>query len=209
VTVAAARGEFGAPFRNGVDYLLGSVGQEHNLLKRTLARWHWFDPERNLDLEGWPWKPGTSSWVEPTAHALVALKHAARKAPLPALARRVKLGEELLLDVRCTDGGWNYGNRTDGRGEPLPSYPETTALALVGLQGRGDIGASLDLAVKRLREGVSPMAAAWLHIALRLHGVQIEPSQDAEPSSDILITALEALGAAEGNHHLLKTGASA
>jgi hypothetical protein len=205
VTMATVRDEFGAPFRNGVEYLLGSVGVEHSFWKRTFARWHWFDPERNLDLEGWPWKPGTSSWVEPTAHALVALKKAAVMAPMSALPRRVKLGEELLLDVRCQDGGWNYGNRTDGRSNELPSYPETTAIALVGLQGRGDIGASIDLAAKYLRDGVSPMATAWLNIALKLHGRAIEAQADREPSPDVLITALEALGAAEGNYRLLKT----
>jgi hypothetical protein len=209
VTMATVRGEFGVPFRSGVEYLLGSVGVEHSFWKRTFARWGWFDPERNLDLEGWPWKPGTSSWVEPTAHALVALKKAAAKAPASALAQRVKLGEELLLDVRCQDGGWNYGNRTDGRSNELPSYPETTAIALVGLQGRGDIGVSIDLAAKYLREGVSPMATAWLNIALKLHGRAVEAQQDGEPSSDVLITALEALGAPEGNYRLLKTGASA
>jgi hypothetical protein len=209
VTMATLRGEFGAPFHRGVDFLLGSVGQEHNFWKRNFARWGWFDPERNLDLEGWPWKPETSSWVEPTAHALVALKHAAPHISDHALAQRVKLGEALLLDVRCRDGGWNYGNRTDGRHSELPSYPETTALALLGLQGRSDIGASVDLAVQQLREGVSPMAAAWLNIVLRLHGKTLGAPADREPSSDVLITALEALGAPEGNHRFLKTGASA
>ncbi|HEY4362000.1 MAG TPA: prenyltransferase/squalene oxidase repeat-containing protein [Bryobacteraceae bacterium] len=210
VTMAAIRGEFDAPFRNGVDFLLGSVGVEHSFWKRTFARWHWYDPERNLDLEGWPWKPGTSSWVEPTAHALVALKKAAAKATqLASLTQRVKLGEALLLDVRCIDGGWNYGNRTDGRNNLLPSYPETTALALVGLQGRTDIGASLDLALKYIRDGASPMAAAWLNIALRLHGKSVDAPTDTDPSQDILITALEALGAPEGNHRLLATGAHA
>ena len=34
------------------------------------------NPGRNLSLKGWPWKEGTSSWVEPTAHTLIALKKA-------------------------------------------------------------------------------------------------------------------------------------
>ena len=110
--------------------------------------------------------------------------------------------------MRCNDGGWNYGNRTDGRHTELPSYPETTALALLGLQGRSDVGASVSLAAKQLREGVSPMATAWLNIALRLHGQAVDAAPDREPSSDVLITALEALGAPEGNHRLLKTGAT-
>jgi hypothetical protein len=209
VTMAALRGEFGPPFHKGVDFLLGSIGIEHNFWKRTFAHLGWFDPERNLDLKGWPWKPETSSWVEPTTHALVALKKAAPKISSASLAERVKLGEALLLDVRCTDGGWNYGNRTDGRHNELPSYPETTALALLGLQGRADVGSAVDLGARQLREGASPMAAAWLNIALRLHGKDLDAPPDREPSSDVLITALEALGAPEGNHQLLKTGAPA
>jgi len=51
----------------------------------------------------------------------------------------------------------------------------------------------------------SPLADAWLTIALRLNGA--EPPQAAgDPTPDVLITALEALGAPGGNYTLLKTG---
>ena len=55
------------------------------------------------------------------------------------------MGEAQLMDVRSRDGGWNYGSPA-ALGVDLPSYPETTALALVGLQGRGDLGKAFELA---------------------------------------------------------------
>lgn len=209
VTAAAARGEFGEPLHRGVNWLLGQSGVESQLYKRALLRvgkvFGMVEDQRDLSLKGWPWKPDTASWVEPTAHALVALKQAAAKAGSNELRERVRLGEGLLMDVQCADGGWNYGNRT-ARGEDLRSYPETTALALIGLQGRPNMGPSFDLAKKMLAETASPLARAWLTIAMRLNGSQVEEPA-SEPIPDVLITALEALAAAEGNHRLLRTTA--
>ncbi len=210
VTVAAARGEFGIPFQNAVKWLLSAVGVESEMYKRVILRvgslFGMVEDQRDLSLKGWPWKLETSSWVEPTSHALVALKKAAPKTPSKELHERVQSGEAMLLDVRCRDGGWNYGNRT-ARGEDLRSYPETTAIALVGLQGHPQVGASLDLAGKMLRETASPMARAWLTIAMRVNGIFPETRNDAKVTPDVLITALEALGAPEGNHSLLKVTA--
>jgi hypothetical protein len=215
VTVAVARGEFGGPFQNGVKWLLAAVGVESQLYKRAILRvgsvFGKVEDQRDFSLKGWPWKLETSSWVEPTSQALVALKKAAPKTPSKDLRERVRLGEEMLLNVRCTDGGWNYGNRT-ARGDELRSYPETTGIALVGLQGRPELGAALDLAGRMLRETASPMARAWLTIAMRVNGIfpdvrnethNVE-AHDATVTPDVLITALEALGAVEGNHSLLK-----
>ncbi len=213
VTMAFLRGEYGDPFRKGVRWLLESKGTESDLSRRFIlgvgSMFGVVEDERDLSLEGWPWKPDTSSWVEPTAHALVALKKAALKIPSGSLRKRVRLGEALLLDVRCHDGGWNYGNRT-ARGEELRSYPETTALALVGLQGRSEIGPALDLGARMLGQTNSPLARAWLTIALRVNGVSWDGRRNTAMAGtsceDVLLTALEALGAPEGNHHFLRTG---
>ena len=106
------------------------------------------------------------------------------------------------MDVRCRDGGWNYGSAAVLGGD-LPSYPETTGLALIGLQGHADIGGSVELAGRMAEETKSPMARAWLAIALRLHGVE-PPSLEAPSSRDILITAIEALSVK--NFEFLRTG---
>lgn len=205
VTLAAVRGEFDEPFRKGVEWLLNTAGVESSLVNRIASRVGLLDAERDLSLKGWPWKPGTSSWVEPTAHALVALKKASAKVSNPDLRNRVQMGEAQLLDIRCRDGGWNYGNRTVLEVE-LPSYPETTALALLGLQGHPGIGDAVEAAGRMLRGSPSPMARAWLNIALRLHGAEVPAAPDETPGPDVLITALEALGSAEGNYALLKAG---
>jgi len=209
VTVAASRGEFGGPFQSGVQWLLGAAGVESRLYKRAILRvgsmLGMLEDQRDYSLEAWPWKLETASWVEPTCHALVALKKAAPKIPSKELRERVRLGEEMLLNVRCVDGGWNYGNRT-ARGDELRSYPETTGIALVGLQGRPELGPAFDLAAGMLRETSSPMARAWLTIAMRVNGISV-PAHEASLTPDVLITALEALGAPEGNHSLLKAAA--
>jgi hypothetical protein len=59
------------------------------------------------------------------------------------------------------------------------------------------------------QETVSPLARAWLAVSLRLHGASAQPAAEAAPSPDVMITAIEALAAPEGNHQLLKTGGPA
>jgi hypothetical protein len=50
------------------------------------------------------------------------------------------------------------------------------------------------------------LARAWLTIALKLHDAEVPAIPDEDPSRDILITALEALGARDGNYGFLKAG---
>jgi hypothetical protein len=59
---------------------------------------------------GWGWTPRTSSWVEPTAFALMTLSEATPQL-LPGNAlRRRELAISLLYDRMCPGGGWNCGN---------------------------------------------------------------------------------------------------
>jgi hypothetical protein len=204
VTLAVARGEFDQPFQRGVAWLIGTEGVEANLLVRAVAKVGLFKPDRDLSTRGWPWKPETSSWVEPTSHSLVALKLASPRIEDKRLHERIRLGHAELLDVRSRDGGWNYGNRSV-QGIDLPSYPETTAVAVVGLQGSG-VTDAVDVAKKMAQSPVSPLARAWLTIALRLHGMET-PSPTNEPTPDLLLTSLEALSCA--NYQFFKTGGEA
>jgi len=58
-------------------------------------------------------------------------------------------------------------------------------------------------------ETPSPMARAWLTIAMRLHGLKPE-ELSGDPQSDLMITGVEALAASEGNYHVMRTeGATA
>ena len=87
--------------------------------------------DQDVSLEGWPWHEAASSWVEPTALALIALRMVA--APSAELAARIAEGELLLMDRMCPGGGWNYGNKRvlDFQLEP---FPDVTALALLALR---------------------------------------------------------------------------
>ena len=211
VTIASARNEWSDAARKGVDWLLGSSGVESNLVNVIAAKIGLLKGERNLSLKAWPWKPGTSGWVEPTAHALVALKKVSLQWPSPELSERVRTGEAQLADVRSRDGGWNYGSPA-ALGVDLPSYPETTALALLGLQGKQGLQGAFDLAWRMMRDTPSPLARAWLVTAMRLHGMTPpEPTGDpsGDTAGDIMLTAVEALSAAEGNWKLMRTGEAA
>ncbi|MCL5743679.1 MAG: hypothetical protein M1541_07100, partial [Acidobacteria bacterium] len=112
-----------------------------------------------------------------------------------------------LLDRRCSDGGWNYGNRRVYKVD-LPSFEETTALGLLALRGAAgiDVRPSLECAQRFWAAGASPLARAWLAIALRNHGVDLPecaPTRSLTVRPDVLVTALEALGCAEGRYWLL------
>jgi hypothetical protein len=202
-TIAMVRNEWGQPLENGVKWLVGSSGAESNWLNVVVARLRLVKQERDISLKCWPWKPGNSGWVEPTVHALVALKQTAAKLSSSELRSRVQMGEAQLMDVRSRDGGWNYGSPA-ALGVDLPSYPETTALALMALQGRNDLGKAFDLARRQMGETPSPMARAWLTIAMRLHGVKPE-ELSGDPQSDLMITGIEALAAPEGNYRVMQT----
>jgi squalene cyclase len=119
---------------NGVDWLLGQEGRSFDWRLRLRE---WLSGHQVIELDstltGWPWAAGTFSWIEPTAFALLALKVAGR----PRRARyRIREAEKMIVDRECPGGGWNYGNRRvlDVDLEP---YPDTTALALLGLQLAG------------------------------------------------------------------------
>jgi hypothetical protein len=158
--------------RSGADWLVGQQGQALGGRPGLLARLFGPPPAIELDgsLVGWSWAPGTFSWVEPTAYALLALR--AVRPVSTAAAARIEQGERLLRDRVCPDGGWNYGNARV-LGEDLWSYPDTTALAVLAL-GRRQDAAELDHALSALdamlRENQSGLATALGVLALAAHG---------------------------------------
>lgn len=212
VTLHCVHNVFDQPFQRGVHWLCRTRGQEGVWWKRILNRLQPSEVGHDASLQGWPWLPANSSWVEPTAHALVALKKS--RAALQRLrprdwslaASRIDMGEKMILDRRCADGGWNYGNRLV-QNVTLPSYPETTALALLGLQGNPslDLRGSVASARALWERSRSPMARAWLALCLRSYGQPL-PADGFEPAPprDTAIAALEALAAGGGNHALLR-----
>ena len=188
VTFADVLGHNGIETEGRMRWLIKAGGAESSLLNRLLRALRVSAVEREVKYAGWPWRLETSAWVEPTAHALVALKKVAHRNPEPALAARIDSGERMLLSVRCSDGGWNYGSPR-ALGRELPSYAETSALALIGLQDRAPADA-IEHARKLTSANVSPLARAWLRLGTGETGAV---SEDTEPTNDVLVTALESV----------------
>jgi hypothetical protein len=117
----------------GQSWLLKTGGLEGNWF------WRWkfkladravrFDPDRY----GWPWLPGSASWVIPTAFSVVAIKQFTACNREEVSEKRIRVGVDMLLDRVCVGGGWNSGNRMV-YGVPLPAHVEATAIALLALQ---------------------------------------------------------------------------
>ena len=208
VTLASVRGVNDSSVRAAVDWLLKVVGAEHNVYTRVGSFLHLIKARLDVSHEGWPWREGNATWIEPTAHTLVALKKVASQYRTSEVEHRIQDGEELILSRRCSDGGWNYGT-PNMLYVDLPSFPETTALALVGLDGVADpaVGQALNLAQQFRAETRSSLAKAWLQIALRCHGKDVAPPQESPfASHDVMLASLEALGHPEGNYKLFCAG---
>ena len=211
VTLATIRGVDDASVRASIDWLLRVVGAEHDLSMRAASFFHLIQTKLDVSHEGWPWRDGNASWIEPTVHTLLALKKIAPRYRTAEVEHRVREGEKLVLSRRCADGGWNCGNPNVFNYD-LPSYPETTGLALLGLCGRNEqeLAGALDVAERFRVETKSSLAKAWLQIALRCHGRQVEtPAESSWASSDVMLAAVQALGHPEGNYRLFLAGGRA
>jgi len=194
VTLHSAMGIYDGATRRGVDWLLSTRGAETRAVARLA---HWLSPrtvEFDAALSGWPWEAGTSSWVEPTAHALMALSRVARRGEHAGLEGRIAMGQAMLLERRCRDGGWNYGNRRV-LGADLPSQPETTALALMALDRHAEIrwGEMLDRVERQWHQTSSPLARAWLGACLLQYRGERPESPCRDLGGDILVRAVEAI----------------
>src|SRR5262249_35372065 len=117
----------------------------------------------DVNLMGWPWAACTSSWVEPTAWACLALRRVGQ-----GDHPRVREGLDLLLDRTLDEGGINYGNRRIF-GISLEPIPGPTALALLALQGRPEhpkVAASVAYLCRQAQTGEDLEHLCWARLAL-------------------------------------------
>jgi uncharacterized protein (DUF362 family) len=159
-------------------FVLSAFEAEPAILKRTSSfllaiRGHKGDAndsaevnDIDLDLTGWPWAEGNFSWVEPTAWACLALRHAGC-----GCQGRVEEGLRLLLDRAFEDGGVNYGNRSilGRRTEPIPG---PTALMLLALQGHGHepkVRAAAGYLLGQVLNSTDVEHLCWAKLALDVH----------------------------------------
>src|SRR5262249_32018683 len=103
VTLHCLRGVRDDLFRRGVNWLLETSGSENGLKFRLVHKLRPSVVELDPSFKAWPWRPGNSSWIEPTAHSLVALKKASGAQTGSRLRERISSGERMILDRRCSD----------------------------------------------------------------------------------------------------------
>ncbi|MBK5293920.1 MAG: terpene cyclase/mutase family protein [Acidobacteriia bacterium] len=146
-------------------WLLQQSGRESGIVHRLRTWMLGVDSGFQTSHDGWPWFPGTSAWVSPTALTVMALS----RFGLPQVKARVSEGRQYLLSRMCDDGGWNHGSSRT-LGYEASSYPETTGLALLALRGTPNLDRSLRRAEEHLQQCSSPQGLCWLRLGLMAHG---------------------------------------
>jgi len=146
------------------------------------------DPAIRQDssLQAWSWVDGTFSWVEPTAWCVLLLKQRLARGPYPDALERVRVGERVLNDRACRDGGWNYGN-ANVYGKDLLPYVPTTALALLALHDRRNEAVVVRGLAQLERDVLSERSAVALSLALICLRVYRRPTNVAEEQLTQLI----------------------
>jgi hypothetical protein len=135
---------------------------------RTTDRKVSFDP----DQFGWPWTPGATSWVVPTAFGLMAFRQCFGGRVPECVDFRLRKGIAMLLDRACPGGGWNAGNSLVC-GVPPGPHLDTTAVALLALDGAERNHPTVHSGLKWLQENIENCSSfyglAWTMLALKAH----------------------------------------
>ena len=132
--------------------------------------WQWkfrlFDTQVRFDpaKSGWPWVPGTVSWVGPTALSILAFRAWRRESPRTAPAAA------MLADRACPQGGWNAGNAVVF-GVDLDPHPDFTAMAVLALSDARPtyenlLRDALGYLAIRIEKSSSAYSLAWAAMAL-------------------------------------------
>lgn len=163
----------------GVKWLVETRPGEASLLRQLQRR---FSRGRsvarqNLSLHGWSWTPGTASWVEPTAYALILLSSVPQTLHPPGTAKRISLAENMLYDRMCPGGGWNTGNPEVYSVAGLPRIGPTVwaLLALRRYPSRPENQQSLRWLEQHQPTIRGPGSLALANLALVSYGRPVEP----------------------------------
>jgi hypothetical protein len=137
-------------------------------------------PQDN-SLQGWSWRRGTTSWAEPTAWALIALKAWHAGDASTEAAERIDAGEQLLADRMCRKGGWNYGSSMIFN-TALPPHGAVSALGLLALADKQHSRAartSLEFLHSHRLDERSASALALSLLALRAYEIPADDVDEA------------------------------
>jgi hypothetical protein len=132
---------------------------------------------QDTSLRGWNWTPGTASWVEPTAHALIFMRSLPAAMLPPEAAKRRQMAERMLLDRMCPDGGWNSGNPLVYGVAGVPRIGPTVwaLLALREYAGRTEIKQSLEYLEAAYKDIQGAASLALAHRCLEAYGRPVSP----------------------------------
>jgi hypothetical protein len=172
-------GTFPDAANRAVHWLLQTRGREASLLWKWKFRTTDTHVRFNPDKFGWPWEPGTCSWVVPTAFALLALKQSFPCCRTGRVAYRVERSVEMLLDRACPNGGWNAGNGVV-YGAPMAPHVDATAIALLALRSEPRhelIDRSLAWLEHQASSCSAPWSLAWSILALDAYDMLVAPLQ--------------------------------
>jgi hypothetical protein len=181
-------------YRRGIRWIVEQTGADTDLLSRVRQ----FLTGNPQGYPGWPWFPGTSAWVTPTALSMLAVRKGARWAELPQIPARLDMGAAYLLAHVCRDGGWNHG-ASSALGYGARSYPETTGVALLALSGKDApvIRKAVLLARAKLPTCQSSEAESWLRLGLLAHGqLPLNAPLPVSPARTVQNAALALLASA-------------
>jgi hypothetical protein len=174
---------------------VGANGREANWFWRwkfqTVDKSVQFDPAKY----GWSWVSGTTSWVIPTAFALIALQQIKSRGLNPTgSVERIDIGISMLLDRACPRGGWNAGNGI-AFGVPYAPYLDATGIALLALADHKDelgVRAALGWLVNHLPGCPSPYSLAWGILALTAYReISTEVSETVDRATKELTALIE------------------
>lgn len=165
----------------GFAWLSDSTGKESN----WLWKWKFCTTDRHVQFDpnkfGWPWLPGTNSWVVPTASAILAIRGLPCTRGIESISFRLQRGIQMLLDRACPSGGWNAGNGVV-YGVPVAPHPDDTAIALLALNlqtGEPGVRRSVEWLERAAPRLVAPWSLAWSILALAAHGCSVSPLADS------------------------------
>lgn len=172
VALQSGRDESGA-VPSGLVWLCGNWPAEGNLWWRIREKLYrkTATVQQDCTLRGWSWTPGAASWVEPTAHALLALRTIPGMLHPKNAAERIDLGERMLYNRMCPGGGWNAGNPLVYGVGGMPRIGATAwaLLALSEYKERWENQRSLEWLRRQYDSIRGPVSLALAHICLEVY----------------------------------------
>lgn len=161
----------------GLEWLCDDYPRDSSPWRRFLGHFRTNPPisEHDDSYRGWGWTPRTSSWVEPSSFAILALQECPEEWRPATASQRCELAVGLLYDRMCPDGGWNCGNpRVYGvDGEPLVLPTAWALLALHDQPAHDRKSKSMAWLQESVASIHGPASLAIARITLEAYGLKL------------------------------------